>query len=99
MKVKNYEKFVANQAFMPLSNFEYSFIGLAGETGEVMEWLKKAVYRGNTKFTDAMLKSELGDVLHYVTRIALAKEWSLKDLMEDNVAKLEARDAQKAVVK
>lgn len=91
MKVKDYEAFVSDAARTPLTEFAYSFIGLAGETGECMEWLKKSVYRKDPRFTDELLKSELGDVLHYLTRIALAKGWTIKDLMAYNIKKLEAR--------
>jgi NTP pyrophosphatase (non-canonical NTP hydrolase) len=92
MKVKEFEAFVASNAKMALDNLEYSVIGLCGEAGEVAEWYKKSHLRGNPKYTDAMLKSELGDVLHYVSRISQAHGWSLKDLMTDNVEKLIERN-------
>lgn len=92
MKVSEFEDFVAYKvAFMPLTDDAYSVIGLCGEAGEVAEWVKKAQFRKNANYTEPMLKSELGDVLHYVTRIARNHSWTLKDLMVDNVAKLSAR--------
>lgn len=91
MKTKEYEKFVEDQARMPISDLSYSVIGLCGEAGEVAEWLKKSVYRNNPAFTDEMLLSELGDVLHYTTRIALQRGWSIKDIMKYNVKKLKER--------
>lgn len=91
MKVKEYEAFIVDNAFMGLDDEAYNLIGLCGETGEVAEWFKKAVYRQDSRFTEDMLKSELGDVLHYLTRITLSRGWCLKDLMADNVAKLAAR--------
>jgi len=95
LKTKEYEKFVSENARMPLNDLTYSFIGLAGETGECMEWLKKSVYRKDAKYTDGHLLLELGDVIHYVTRIALNKGWSLKDIMGANVEKLTERYADK----
>lgn len=92
IKVKDYEAFVAGNAMMPIEDIGYSVIGLAGETGEVAEWVKKRVYRGNEKFTEDMLMSELGDVVHYVTRIALHYGMSLKDIMAANVEKLQKRE-------
>lgn len=92
MKLKEFEKFVAGNAKMGLDNLTYSFVGLAGETGEAMEWFKKAILRGNDKFTVDMLKSELGDILHYVSRIGQYNGWTLKDIMIDNVEKLEKRN-------
>lgn len=91
IKVKDYETFVVENAKQPITDETYNFIGLAGETGECMEWLKKSVYRKDPKFTNEMLLLELGDVLHYVTRIALNKGWTIKDLLTANVQKLQRR--------
>ena len=92
MKVRDYEEFVGvTVAFMPITDDAYSVIGLCGEAGEVAEWVKKAQYRKNPKFTEDMLKKELGDVQHYLTRIAVNHGWTLKEIMQDNVDKLEAR--------
>jgi NTP pyrophosphatase (non-canonical NTP hydrolase) len=91
LKVKAYEQFVDDQARMPILDLDYSVLGLCGEAGEVAEWVKKRVHRGNDKFTDEMLLSELGDVLYYITRIAHFKDWSLKDIMKYNVKKLKER--------
>jgi NTP pyrophosphatase (non-canonical NTP hydrolase) len=95
MKLKEYEAFVRGSAKDPIDKSPYSFIGLAGETGEVMEWYKKVVMRSkrSTVLTEEDLLLELGDVLHYVTRIASAWGWTLKDCMAANKAKLEDRYA------
>jgi NTP pyrophosphatase (non-canonical NTP hydrolase) len=71
-------------------------MGLAGETGEVMELLKKHWRDGKHPGEDLLL--ELGDVLHYLTVLAHAYGWVLGDLMEANVAKLVARDAKRGYV-
>jgi NTP pyrophosphatase (non-canonical NTP hydrolase) len=63
--------------------------GLAGETGEVLELLKKHVRDGEID-THALLL-ELGDVLHYLTRIAAQYGLSLPQVMDANVVKLEQR--------
>lgn len=96
MKTKEYEKWVDEIARDPIDRSPYSFIGLAGETGEVMEWYKKAVMRTkkSESLTEEDLKNELGDVLHYTTRIAHAYGWCLKDLMRANRSKLEVRYAR-----
>lgn len=64
-------------------------VGLAGETGEVLELLKKHVRDGKLD-RDALLL-ELGDVLHYLTRIAAEYGLSLPQVMDANVIKLEQR--------
>lgn len=92
MKVKEWEQFIRDKGKMPLDKGPYSFMGLAGETGEVMEWYKKTNLRSDpTTLTEDDLLKELGDVLHYVTRIGIAYGWGLKDLMKANKAKLDKR--------
>ena len=94
MKVRDYEEFVGTTAaFIPITNDAYSVIGLCGESGEVAEWIKKAQFRKNPSYTEEMLESELGDVIHYVTRLALNHNFTLKGLMEHNYRKLCARKA------
>lgn len=75
-------------------NWIIASMGLAGETGEVLEHLKKHLRDG--KHPNEDLKLELGDVLHYLTVIAQSYGWSLQELMDANQDKLEARDARKA---
>lgn len=71
-------------------------LGLAGETGEVVELLKKHYRDGTHPGADMLL--ELGDVLHYLTVIAKAYGWSLEKIMNANVRKLDARDAERGRV-
>ncbi len=94
MKMKEFEEFVVGNARMPLTNenYIYSFVGLAGETGEVMEWLKKSKLRtSKTKLTELDLQNELGDVLHYMVRIAKFHGWTIGDIAQANVDKLKER--------
>lgn len=63
--------------------------GLAGEVGEVVEHLKKFVRDG--KLDREALKLELGDVLFYLTRTAQWAGFSLAEIAQANVDKLEAR--------
>lgn len=67
-------------------------LGLAGETGEAVELLKKHYRDGKHPGED--LKLELGDVLHYLTVIALSYGWTIRDLTDANIAKLTARYAK-----
>lgn len=91
MKIKDYESFVFDRAAMPVDDDGYNVIGLCGEAGEVAEWVKKAVFRKDPKHTEEMLLLELGDVIHYVTRIAIHHGWGLKQVMAANITKLEKR--------
>lgn len=67
--------------------------GLGGETGEVLELLKKHVRDGVLDTDDLAL--ELGDVLHYLTRIGLQFGFTLDEIMARNIGKLEQRAQEK----
>jgi len=95
MTTEEFEQFVVNSARMGIADLAYSVVGLAGECGEVSEWYKKAVCRKSKKYTQEMLKLELGDVVHYVARIGAYFGWSLSDIMAANVEKLEKRQNDK----
>lgn len=91
MKLNEFVTFVTTRNRIPLDNVAYSFIGLGGESGECLEWYKKAVMRGDKDLSQKDLKNELGDVLHYMVRICAHYGFTLKDCMEANVEKLEKR--------
>ena len=70
-------------------------LGLAGETGEVIEPIKKEI-RGDGPLDRGKLKLELGDVLHYLCRISKHYEIDLGDVMRANIEKIEARRGKRA---
>lgn len=65
-------------------------LGLAGESGELLDLIKKVVFHGKA-FDEEHAKKELGDVLWYVAEIAHSFGWSLDEIMQMNVDKLKAR--------
>lgn len=65
-------------------------LGLAGETGEVVEHIKKWVGHGHDLDVDRVTK-ELGDVLWYVAELATILEVNLETVARENIRKLEAR--------
>lgn len=67
-------------------------LGIGGEAGEVQELLKKSVRDGREIHDD--LRLELGDVLHYLTRICSQFGMTLEEIMESNREKIEARHAK-----
>lgn len=71
--------------------------GLAGETGEVIEILKKRVRDGKFDRDDLIL--ELGDVVHYWCRILNRFDITPDQVFAANVAKLEARDREKLEIR
>lgn len=64
-------------------------VGIGGEAGEVQELLKKHVRDGREIRDD--LRLELGDVLHYLTRIAAQFGMTLGEVMLANREKIERR--------
>lgn len=71
----------------------WNAVGLAEEAGEVNGWIKKVVFHRHTPDYDK-LKKELGDVLWYLTGICTVHGWTLQEIMELNIDKLEKRYAK-----
>ena len=65
-------------------------LGLAGETGECCDLVKKNFYQDRREIETHLIE-ELGDVLWYVAEIASALGCSLNDIAAINIKKLEAR--------
>jgi NTP pyrophosphatase (non-canonical NTP hydrolase) len=65
-------------------------LGLAGESGEVADHLKKILFHGHAFNTTELIK-ELGDVLWYVAVLADALGATLDEVADVNIAKLRAR--------
>lgn len=65
-------------------------MGLAGESGEVVDLLKKHVGHGHPLVKN-QLEKELGDVLWYIAAICSINNLKLEDVALANIAKLEAR--------
>ena len=66
-------------------------LGLGGESGEVLDLIKHAVYHEDTALDKMELAKELGDVLWYVSAIATTCGIDLADVAELNRAKLNHR--------
>ena len=68
-------------------------VGLAAESGEFLEIVKKMVFQGKP-WNDANrehLVIELGDVMWYVAQACMALGVSFEDVIKGNVKKLEKR--------
>ena len=68
-------------------------VGLAAESGEFLEIVKKMVFQGKPWNDDNRehLIIELGDVLWYVAQACMALEVSFDDVVAGNVEKLKKR--------
>lgn len=65
-------------------------LGLAGESGEVADLVKKHIGHGHELDLYA-LEKELGDVLWYVAEICTALDLELSEVARANISKLKAR--------
>ena len=65
-------------------------MGLNGESGEVIDVVKKHMFQGHDLDVDK-IKKELGDVMWYVAEVCEALDLSLDEVMETNITKLSNR--------
>src|SRR3989338_303197 len=96
MTFDEYQKISRKTAIYPSvgKNFVYPTLGLAGESGEVAEKIKKIIRDENGVAGDEKKKDiskELGDVLWYVAQIASELDLSLYNIASDNIVKLQSR--------
>ncbi len=81
-------------------NLCYPALGLAGETGEVAERVKKLIRDDDGVLTPERreaLKAELGDVLWYVAALCSELKLSMSEVAEYNVRKLRDRKARNVI--
>lgn len=65
-------------------------MGLCGESGEVIDLVKKHLFQGHDLDDEKLIK-ELGDVAWYLTEAATALNVDLSEILEKNIKKLENR--------
>lgn len=65
-------------------------MGLAGESGECVDLVKKFIFQGHSLDSEHLMK-ELGDVAWYLALTADAIGCTLEEVLEANVKKLEDR--------
>jgi NTP pyrophosphatase (non-canonical NTP hydrolase) len=72
----------------------YAALGLAGESGEISNKVKKVLRDSGGILTDEKrdaLKAEVGDVLWYLAALATELGSSLEDIARENLSKLQGR--------
>ena len=96
MKISEYQEFCAKGILPatlerePIVGFA---LGLAGESGEVVDDIKKKYFHGRTIDPDHTIE-ELGDVMWYVANIATQLGVTLDEVIERNADKLRVRYPQ-----
>ncbi len=79
------------------NNFIYPALGLAGETGEVIEKIKKVIRDKGGRVdeeTKEKIAKELGDVLWYVAQLCTELGLSMEEVAKQNLEKLFSRKAR-----
>lgn len=96
MKISEYQEFCAKGILPatlerePIVGFA---LGLAGESGEVVDDIKKKYFHGRTIDPNHTIE-ELGDVMWYVANIATQLGVTLDEVIERNADKLRVRYPQ-----
>ena len=67
-----------------------SALGLAGESGEVVDIIKKYYFHSHNLDKQQLIK-ELGDVCWYIAQCCFAIDTDMKTVMEENIRKLAKR--------
>ncbi len=101
MDFDEYQRLAARTGFYGTEDKKYILMylsmGLAGESGEVIEKVKHVVRDQLGEITPEkreLLKKEIGDVLWYASQIARAFDLSFDEIAELNIKKLADRAAR-----
>lgn len=93
MTLNEYQELAQRTSKKDLSPDDHLFnamFGLAGETGECCDLVKKCFFQDGRDIREK-LKDELSDVMWYVAEAASAMGWTLDEIAAHNVEKLKAR--------
>ncbi len=93
MQINDYQKAARLTSIYPMP-IVYPALGLAGESGEVCEKVKKIFRDDDGLVTDLKreeIRKELGDVLWYIANIASDLNLELNDIAQANIDKLLSR--------
>jgi NTP pyrophosphatase (non-canonical NTP hydrolase) len=96
MEFKEYQEKAKETAVYPKTepSWIYPLLGLAGESGEIFEKLKKVIRDDGSKISEEkinLLKKEIGDVLWYLSTLSTELGLSLNEVAEENIEKLFSR--------
>ncbi len=101
MTLDEYQKIALSTAIYPESMaIIYPALGLAGETGEVAEKIKKTIRDNKGVFDDTRkteIAKELGDVMWYAANLAADLGISLDEIAAINVEKIKSRQNRSSI--
>ena len=96
MELNEYQAAAKKTAIYPNAgnNIIYPTLGLIGEAGEVANKVKKIIRDGGGKISEEAretIKEELGDILWYVSQLAIELRVPLDEIAAGNLKKLSSR--------
>jgi NTP pyrophosphatase (non-canonical NTP hydrolase) len=95
MELNDYQKAALATAIYPQEKkIIYPLIGLAGETGEVADKIKKEIRDRDSEFgTDSRreIAKEIGDVMWYLASLANDLGYTLDEIAKMNIEKIQSR--------
>lgn len=100
MEVKEYEQFMSTSKVYDCLPIIYPILGMNGEAGEAAEKAKKCLRDHNGLVDDEMkhaIMKEIADVLWYVWATADDMGYTLEDVMEIGIEKVEKRQKTNTV--
>lgn len=80
----------SGKTILPADHLINGALGLAGESGEVSDIVKKVMFQGH-KLDKEHLAKELGDICWYIAETATAIGYDLETIMQMNIDKLMKR--------
>lgn len=95
MNLNDYQQFAEKTSRFSLEGYSdnrllMATLGLAGEAGEVVDYVKKVIFHGHS-MDQLRLVKEVGDVLWYISEIASTMKLQLDTIALINLEKLAAR--------
>lgn len=93
MDIEQYSKQAlrtTHSGLSPTDQIINAVMGLSGESGEIIDYIKKVLFR-NKPCDQAVLVKELGDCLFYMNWLARLYGIDWAEIMTTNLAKLQAR--------
>lgn len=91
MNPNDYQKKCLEFAVYPNDkSIEYLSLGLASESGEVCDKVKKFI-RGDKELDKEALAKELGDNCYYIAMLAETMGYTFSEILQMNIDKLESR--------
>lgn len=93
MDIETYSSLALRTASNSDDTLVHAALGIAGEAGEIADYIKKVAFNGKPLDIDHLIE-EIGDQMWYLNLLVTSLGCSWSHVLQVNVAKLEARYPQ-----